>query len=163
MENFQESFFLLLKQISLFQNTTEEHLVELSHLFEREVYEEGDLLIEEGEIHHKFFVIARGKVVVTKELDEEVDTRLAILEAGNFLGEFNLLGEDEDNRASAYVEAQTPVICYTITGKKLIDFAQSNPLFAAPFYYELLKELTQRIRRTNYQLRNALIWRMDKE
>jgi len=82
-----------LSRLPFFQGIDREVLNELKDLFFTETFHAGAMIIQEGEPGDKFYIIARGRVAITKRSPdaEEDSLRLAILEDGDHFGEIALL------------------------------------------------------------------------
>jgi len=79
-----------LKRVPLFADVDDTFLNEIAPLFATESYPQHRTIIQEGDPGDKFYIIVRGKVEVTKEIDGK-PTRLAVLGDGDFFGEIALL------------------------------------------------------------------------
>jgi len=83
-----------LSKLPFFQDMPLDMLREIKSLFVTETFDAGQAVIREGDSGHKFYVIVRGKVEISKRVgDEEEDLkmRLAVLEDGDHFGEVALL------------------------------------------------------------------------
>lgn len=70
-----------------------EVLKEIKSFFDTETFSSGQTIIHEGEVGNKFYIIARGKVEVSKRSSEigADPTSLAVLTDGDYFGEIALL------------------------------------------------------------------------
>ena len=83
----------------------------------------GDVLIREGDIGDKFFVVVRGRVRIAKGAgDDEMD--LGVQEDGDVFGEIALL---EDVPRTASVVAVTPCLCLTLDRPKFEALLDEQP------------------------------------
>ena len=83
------SFFSQLqymKKTQIFRNTSDNKLIKICHLMNKEKYNDGDIILKEGEIGDKFYIIKKGKVKVYKD-----NKYIRVLEVGNCFGETSLL------------------------------------------------------------------------
>ena len=101
-------------------------------------YEDGDLIVSEGEAGTEMFIIQSGRVAVTKKTADG-DVHLAILERGDFFGEMSLL---ESLPRSATVRAVGPTKLLAIRSGELLMKIRRDPTFA----FELLQRMSGRIR-----------------
>ena len=69
-------------------------------------YEPGEIIIREGDIAEKFYIIEKGTVEVYAQGGDETDTVIARLSSGNYFGEIGLL---EGGKRTATVRAATAV------------------------------------------------------
>lgn len=113
---------------------------------ERE-FEDGDLIVAEGDTGTEMFVIQSGRVAVTKKTDEG-EMHLATLERGDFFGEMSLL---ESLPRSATVRAVGRTRLLAIHSGQLLMKIRRDPTFA----FELLQRMSSRIRTLDEQLAKA--------
>lgn len=83
----------LLRETLLFRDLPEEAVERLAAAAERRHYDEGEVLVREGEQGGSLFVIAQGRVRVTAagSASDSRPIALATIEEGSFLGEISLL------------------------------------------------------------------------
>ncbi|KAK3268360.1 hypothetical protein CYMTET_23130 [Cymbomonas tetramitiformis] len=102
----------VLKKCKQLQALPEEDLKVLARQFEEEEYLGGDAIITEGEVGHKFFVVMKGEVVITKTLPDGTKKELLRLKQGSEFGERALL-YDEPRAASVIATEDTTCIYIT--------------------------------------------------
>lgn len=108
------------------------------------VYSDGEVIISEGDVGDRMFVVQSGQVeAVTGSGDEE--RRVAVLGGGDFFGEMALF--DKEVR-SATVRALGEARVLTIDRRTLLKRISENPLLAL----NLLKTMSRRIRALNDRL-----------
>ncbi|WP_134683676.1 ATP-binding cassette domain-containing protein [Brevibacillus migulae] len=124
--------------LPFFRGIDTEVLQEITHLFNTETFEAGQAVIHEGEPGEKFYLIARGRVEVTKASPdaEAGHIRLAVLEDGDHFGEIALL---ENVPRTATVTALTPCVCLTLQRKVLVYLLSKHPEIDA-YVRDTLKE-----------------------
>jgi len=83
----------LLKKVPFFADTTEEDFLILSRKMKRHSLAGGETVIRQGERGDSLYLIARGVVRISRELDGEHHD-LTSLFAGDFFGEMALLHDD---------------------------------------------------------------------
>lgn len=71
----------------------------------QQTFNPGDLIIRQGEIADKFYIIAEGTIEVFHRHPEDGETIISRLEKGNYFGEIGLL---EGSKRTANVRALTP-------------------------------------------------------
>jgi len=101
-------------------------LQEITHLFHTQTYAAGQSVILEGETGETFYLIARGRVEVTRRGADgsSEPIRLAVLEDGDHFGEIALL---ENVPRTATVTALTPCVFLTLQRKKLFYILSKHP------------------------------------
>ena len=107
-----------LKKSYLFKNLSENTLEAIAKNMRKEKFNKGDKIIEEGTYGNTFYLIAKGKVTITKE-----GKSIRVLDQGECLGEKSLLSNDSLRTATAIAEEK--VICYVIY-KKEFDMILSD-------------------------------------
>ena len=116
----------------------------LAARFEEAGGETGDVLFEEGDPPDRFYIIVQGKLEVTTVGGNGRPLRVALLSAGDFLGETALL---EDSERTATVTALSP---YRLLG---LDREQFEALMAeAPGVRERLQQAALEHRALREQL-----------
>jgi|JI9StandDraft_1071089.scaffolds.fasta_scaffold189443_2 CRP-like cAMP-binding protein len=86
---------LLLKSLSIFEETPETILAEVANILEEEDVEKNTTLFKSGDIGNCMYVIYKGEVKIHKD-----DHTLVILKENDFFGELSLL-DTETRSASA--------------------------------------------------------------
>ncbi|WP_231956282.1 ATP-binding cassette domain-containing protein [Aneurinibacillus soli] len=100
-----------LRRIPILSTLDDELLDEISHYFVTESYAKDRIVLEEGDLGDKFYIIVRGKVEVLKNTDSQEQKRLALLSDGDFFGEIALL---QNVRRTASIRSVTPVILLSL-------------------------------------------------
>ncbi|QRG67745.1 ABC transporter transmembrane domain-containing protein [Brevibacillus choshinensis] len=115
-----------LSRLPFFQGVDPAVLGEISDLFQTETYAKGQAIIQEGDAGEKFYLIARGKVEITKAApdSDSGQIRLAVLEDGDHFGEIALL---ENVPRTATVTALTPCVFLTLQRKVLYYILSRYP------------------------------------
>ncbi|MDR7317506.1 ATP-binding cassette domain-containing protein [Brevibacillus nitrificans] len=115
-----------LSRLPFFQGVEPTVLGEISDLFQTETYAKGQAIIQEGDAGEKFYLIARGKVEITKAAPDSEDgqIRLAVLQDGDHFGEIALL---ENVPRTATVTALTPCVFLTLQRKVLYYILSHYP------------------------------------
>jgi ATP-binding cassette subfamily B protein len=112
-----------LARLPFFKGVDAEVLEEIRSLFNTETFVAGQTVIHEGEQGEKFYLIARGRVEITRGNGEE-RKRLAVLEDGDHFGEIALLNNVPRN---ADVTTLTPCVFLTLQRKGLHYVLAKHP------------------------------------
>lgn len=112
------------------------------------VYADGDLIFKEGDEGREMFIVQAGEVVVTKQT-RRGEVELATLHKGDFVGEMSLL-ESLPRSATAKARGETRLLAIHPGGFLLK--IRRDPTFA----FEMLQNLSKRIRVTNDKLTDLL-------
>ena len=89
----------------------------LINVIKLENFEENSQIIKEGDIGDTFYIIVKGSVKITKNIDGK-ETELKIMGINDHFGEKALI---EDDRRSANVIAVGLVTCLTIQRKGFVE------------------------------------------
>jgi CRP-like cAMP-binding protein len=92
---------LLLKSISLFEETPETVLAELAEILEEEEFEKSKSIFSAGDDAHCMYIIFKGEVRIHKG-----EHTFAVLKENEFFGELSLL-DTETRSASATTNTET--------------------------------------------------------
>ncbi|XP_009645760.1 cGMP-dependent protein kinase 2 isoform X2 [Egretta garzetta] len=91
----QEQCRNFLRSVSLLKNLPEDKLTRIMDCLEVEYYNKGDYVIREGEEGNTFFIIAKGKVIVTQSTADHSQPQLIKnLHKGDYFGEKALISDD---------------------------------------------------------------------
>ena len=111
-----------LKSVPLFHSMTERQLHGLAEALRTEVVQNGHTIIGQGdESNGKFYIIAKGKVLVEKD-----DEHIATLSKGDFFGERALLSGGRRNSACIALKS---VMLFTLDKEafdRVKDFGQAR-------------------------------------
>ena len=111
---------------------------------EPEHFKAGEVLFREGDTGELLYVVSRGELAVTKDVDgtEQV---LATLPAGSFVGELSMLNGEP---RSATVKARTDCVVRVYDRDSFETLLRNNPSVAIRLVYEL----AARLQRSNTML-----------
>ena len=119
----------LLRGVNLFAELDDAALEHLANLARHSYFDDGEVLVRQGELGDSLFVIERGRVSVSAA-SSEIDTaeiQLASMEAGAFFGEISLLtGEPR----SATVKADGGCEVLELSKEHLAPLLQRDPRLA---------------------------------
>ena len=113
------------------------------------LYEDGEIIVREGEKGDCLFVIQEGEVEVYRVRDGQ-EVSLAILGETEFFGEVPLF-ERQDRSAS--VRAKGTVRVLTVERKTLLRRIQEDPTLA----YRILETMSRRIRQLDSELARLML------
>ncbi|MCQ6562367.1 ATP-binding cassette domain-containing protein [Paenibacillus mendelii] len=113
-----------LSRLPFFRGMEPSVLKEIKGLFNTETFAAGQPVIYEGDQGEKFYLIARGRVEVTRRSPdaEQERIRLAVLDDGDHFGEIALL---ENVPRTADVTTLTPSVFLTLQ-RKVLDYVLSK-------------------------------------
>ena len=115
-----------MRRVPLLAHLGEGQLVTLAESFSVEHARAGTMLVHEGDVADKFYVIARGRVEVTRDDGKGTGTRnlVVVLEDGDYFGEAGLLHHAPRN---ATVTTLTDCICLVLDRQHFQDVIAATP------------------------------------
>lgn len=119
----------------------------------RRVYQQGDVVFNEGDESKELYIVAMGSASARLRLPgTDRQTRLITFSPGTVFGELALL--DQEAR-SATVEADEDLVCYVLDRASFDKLTRQDPAIAIKLLTNLGRELASHLRRANrtiYQL-----------
>lgn len=112
--------------------------------YEIRSFEDGEIVVREGEETPEMFIIKKGAVEIFRQVGGH-EVRLAVLDRGSFFGEMSLL-EGLPRSATARARGETELV--VLRPGTLLLRIRHDPTFA----FELLQQMSGRIRQLNDQL-----------
>lgn len=129
----------ILSKISLFSLMKKRDLRRIVKQAHHHFLKKGELIIREGELDGRLFVIISGEVEVIKGLGSQKERHLIFLRSNNYFGEMALF-DDYVRTASVVAKEDTEVI--SLDQWNIREEIIKNPSIAI----ELLQTLSRRIR-----------------
>lgn len=140
----------LLKSMDIFSVMSEYELDNITRGMQRSEYKKKDILLAEGEIGTKLFILesGRAKVIVTDDHDSELI--LYTLEPGAVIGDISVL---DGSPRSATVVATEPTVAYSVAKDAFLQLVRDNPDLALL----IIQSLTQRLRHETESVRSLAL------
>ena len=107
------------------------------------VYQDGEVIIKQGEEGNCMYIIQEGKVEIIREKDGK-EIRISVIGEGDFVGEMAIF---ESEVRSATVRALGEVRLLTVDKRNFLRRVHEDPSIA----YRLVNSLIERIRDLNTQ------------
>jgi ABC-2 type transport system ATP-binding protein len=114
-----------LRLIPLFAGLDGESLAVIANRFVTRHAPADHLLVRQGELGDRFYVIVSGNVEVTRSDPGEPDRRLAVLGRGDVFGEIALIRNQPRN---ASVRTLTPCLLLTLDRAPFLELLETRPL-----------------------------------
>jgi CRP/FNR family cyclic AMP-dependent transcriptional regulator len=140
----------ILKGLEIFSDLDEQALMELGQLFKERIYDQKEVIFEEGSIGNSMMVIASGEVRISQIPDPKTEETLMILKKGDVFGEMGLL---DDLPRSATPIAHTNVITLEISRDDFINYVLKNCENGVKILLKLSRTLSSRLRETDAKLK----------
>jgi hypothetical protein len=130
-----------LRQVSLFRDLDAEAIEAITEALQVESHEAGTVLITEGEMGDKFYLLAEGAVEASMRGSRGQKLRIAVLGAGDIFGESALLS---DEPRSATVTVLAPSRSLTLSRTQFEALMASHPDLRAAMQAVAERRLHQR-------------------
>jgi len=135
----------ILKRIPIFSGLDSEALSSMTTLFEEEHHPAESRIIEEGTPGSSMFILASGRVKVTKNAGDNSEVLITKLSEGSYFGEVALI----DNQVrSANVTTDVDSVVLRLRKSAFDKMLRDNKEFAVVFYKNCLNETITRMRET---------------
>jgi len=132
----------------LLANFSPHELQQLSTFGTSRNYEPGDIVIKQGDENDNLYLLLKGRLEVLQDVDDQ-DIRVAVLEAGDSLGEVSVF---DPGPASALVRAVNEAEVWLITRDSLDRLFVANPKVAYRLVSRIATCLSKRLREMNDKL-----------
>lgn len=144
----EDENYIILRENRLFRTMSEEQLATIVQLVGDPInFKAGEYLFREDDEPDHIFLIKSGQVEVLKnEADSELSHSLAVLKAGNTIGELSLL---DSGRRSASVRAVDDCEVLAIPIRDIENLARQEESISTKLKISLAYELGKRLRDTN--------------
>jgi len=140
----------ILSNIPLFHELDILELGELAELLMKEKYNAGQVIVNEGDVGDKLYIILKGEVEVFKKVGEDREEILATLKAGDYFGEMSLI--DQAPR-SASVRAKTEIAALTLAKKDFDILLKASDSMAAKIYRFFAQTISRRLREADEKIK----------
>ncbi|MBK8434497.1 MAG: cyclic nucleotide-binding domain-containing protein [Chloroflexi bacterium] len=129
------------RSLPLFADLTAEEIADVAELMELREYNRHDVILWEGQVSDKLYLVKSGVVAISLfTADMQQAQRLAYLQAGDVLGEYNLI-TPEDQAATATATAASRVELLMITHKSFRELMAYHPSILLELSRLLVKRL----------------------
>jgi CRP/FNR family transcriptional regulator, cyclic AMP receptor protein len=152
-----------LKQSDIFYQLTPTQLELVAYLCQEVTFHTGDVIFRENSGSKELYVIAQGEVdilinsgVARSEFGKN-DTPVARLRRGQSFGEVALV--DEGLRSASARASQKDTRLLIIPRDKLIMLCETYPQLGYRLMYNLAADLAMKIRNTDLQIREQLLYK----
>ncbi len=130
-----------LAKVSVFSHMKKEDLERIAKQTRYHEFQEGDVIISEGERDNRLFIVVSGQVEAVKGLGEKNERHLGAFGPNGYFGEMALI---DDLARSASVIARRPTRILSLERWDLRKEIEKSPVMAM----ELLQMLSRRVRAT---------------
>lgn len=142
--------FNTLPRIALFAGLNEQDLENIINLASIRDYKKYEMILFEDQLETKFFVVLSGRVKKSRYTEDGQEAVLSFLGEGEFFGEMAVF---EDEYRDSTVMAIEPSRILSVHRDEFLEFMNN----CAQLNINLLKEMTQKIRRRNAQIKSLTV------
>lgn len=139
-----------LKNISLFENSSNNEIEEFANISVFKSYKKRSLIIMESDNGVLFYIIYLGKIKIYKINSDGNEAMLALLTQNEFFGEMSIIDNGE---IIANAEAIEDSIVLTVSKQDFLNFIKTYNNFS----YNLLKTFTQRLRLSDISIQSLFL------
>ncbi|MCP4147090.1 MAG: cyclic nucleotide-binding domain-containing protein [bacterium] len=151
MGNQNEFVLSILKGLDMFADINYKALRGLSSLFEERIYNQNEVIFNEGDIGNSMMVITSGEVRISQTPDSNnTEETLIILKEGDVFGEMALI---DDLPRSASTISHTNVIIFEISRSNFLNYVKNDSENGIKILLRLAKVLSARLRETDNKLK----------
>ncbi|MBF0568527.1 MAG: protein kinase [Nitrospirae bacterium] len=137
----------LKKKYTFFSDFTTEELLKIISISTYKTYKKDACIFNEGDIGTKMFILISGSVKITKVFkDNEEETLLAVLKAGECFGEMAVM-----DASPRFAAAKAATDCVTIAISDVI-LRNSEPKLCLKLYKNLAAVLSEKLRNSDMKI-----------
>jgi len=140
----------LIRRVPLFSMLTVEQAQTIADGVVKRRYRRGEIIVEQGRKSNALFILLSGRARVITSDTRGREVILAVLEAGDYLGEMSLI-DNEPHSATVRAEVQTDVL---VLGRS--EFATCLPDNSS-LSYAILRGLVARLRNADRQIESLAL------
>ncbi len=131
----------VVSRTSLFQDLPENDRLDLALMLNSEQYEIGDVVIAQGEIAKRLFIVEQGSLIASVTDDEGLETIITTHVQDEHFGELSLI-DDIENPSQVICIAETKI--YTLHRNDFITLIYAHPEIALVMMRKLVEDIRQR-------------------
>jgi CRP/FNR family transcriptional regulator, cyclic AMP receptor protein len=140
----------LIRRVPLFSMLSNEHAQQVADSVVKRRFRRGELVVEQGRKSNALFILLNGRARVLTADSRGREVILAVLEAGDYVGEMSLI-DNEPHSATVRAEVQTDML---VLGRA--EFARCLP-DTTTLAYGILRGLVSRLRAADRQIESLAL------
>lgn len=140
----------LIRRVPLFSMLTAEQAQSIADAVVKRRFRRGELVVEQGRKSNALFILLNGRARVLTSDTRGREVILAVLEAGDYVGEMSLIDNDPHS-ATVRAEIQTDMLVLQRS-----DFARCLPENST-LSYAILRGLVRRLRNADRQIESLAL------
>jgi CRP-like cAMP-binding protein len=153
----------ILRQVDIFYGISEELLEKIAAVCREEIYERGDIIVQENTPSNELYVITEGvvEIVIDPSLlgpgpSDAEPAIIANLWPGQTFGEVGLV--DRGMRSASARAASDEAVLQAIRREDLVRLCEDDYHFGYLLMRNIASDLAFKIRNTDLMLRERLLW-----
>lgn len=148
-----------LKDTLLFRSFTEAELLKLDPFAEERTIHANTIVFSEESVGNSLYVVGKGQVKVSKDIEGHGNLPLLVLEAGEFFGEMALIRPGPRLVTIKTLETSE----FVIVSKESWDkFGEKNPELMRKVSDLISNWFLLKLRRSNAEFNKFIQWRLDQ-
>ena len=140
----------LIRRVPLFSMLTNEQAQAVADSVVKRRFRRGELVVEQGRKSNALFILLNGRARVLTSDSRGREVILAVLEAGDYVGEMSLI-DNEPHSATVRAEVQTDMLVLARA-----DFARCLPENSS-LSYGVMRGLVRRLRNADRQIESLAL------
>ena len=140
----------LIRRVPLFSMLTADQAQGVADSVVKRRFRRGELVVEQGRKSNALFILLNGRARVLTSDSRGREVILAVLEAGDYVGEMSLI-DNEPHSATVRAEIQTDMLVLARA-----DFARCLPE-SSTLSYAILRGLVRRLRNADRQIESLAL------
>lgn len=143
---------------NLFHQLTDEELKHFRKQFKKVLAKAGEYVFRENDMGDTLYIVAKGVVLITRNIMADVEKNIFVANEGTVFGEFSFMDAGERS-ASARVDQDAELL--SLERSDFENFTKKYPATGSKLYINLMNILVERLRRTNDLYRDAIRWNLE--
>ena len=140
----------LIRRVPLFSMLTADQAQAIADSVSKRRFRRGEIVVEQGRKSNALFILLNGRARVLTSDSRSREVILAVLEAGDYVGEMSLI-DNEPHSATVRAEVQTDMLVLARA-----DFARCLPENST-LSYGILRGLVRRLRNADRQIESLAL------
>jgi CRP-like cAMP-binding protein len=140
----------LLRSKALFGGLSDERLIKITSFLKQERFAKGRIIIKEGEVGDKMYLLKIGEVSVLKySKEEKKEEEIAILSCGDSFGEMELI---DIQPRTATIKALTDIETISLSSHDLLKLSREDLECFSIILINIARIISRRLRKSDEML-----------
>jgi len=145
--------FDIFRKIPIFEELTDNEINSILDIAKRATFEKGEVIFKEGEPGDGFYILIKGNVRITTEIEDAGEELLAELKGNVHFGEINIV---DGKPRSADAIAENDVICLFFPRNDFLKLMATNKDLEIKICHGFMKEFATRLRATDQKVKDII-------